>query len=142
MLVVTKNLQICEGGNVVHQKCKLSSWAAVLTMVKLCAMVRHISKKVFDAINVPHETSAWIFDGEEDPMLVTQSAKLLGHVVKLVGCSDSCLQICPKVWQSVGKLICSKHRRIVAKSSFDESGSGSCAAWRCKVHVDALWMLN
>ena len=92
-------------------------------MVELCAMVRDFSKEGLDAIDVPHKTSAWIFDGEEDPMLVTNPAKFLSHVVKLVGCSDSCLQICLKVWQSVGKLICSKHRRIVAKSSFDESCS-------------------
>ena len=89
-------------------------------MVKLCAMVRHLSKEGLDAIDVPHETSAWILDGEEDPMLVTNPAESLSHVVKLVGRSDSCLQICPKVWQSVGKLICSKHWRIVTKSSFDE----------------------
>ena len=81
-------------------------------MVKLCAMVRHLSKEGLDAIDVPHETSAWIFDGEEDPMLVANPAQSLSHVVKLVGRSDSCLQICPKVRP--------KHRRIVTKSSFDE----------------------
>ena len=74
MLVVTQDLQLCQSGNVVHQKRKLSPCTSVLTMVKLCAMVGHLSKEGLDAVDVPHKTSAWIFDGEEDPMLVANPA--------------------------------------------------------------------
>ena len=72
----------------------------------------------------------------------TPSAKLLCDIIKFVGSCHSCTQIWAKIREAIGTFICSQNWRVIAKPPLDESGSGCCTTWWCKMHVQTLRLLN
>ena len=97
MLIVAQGMKFLESGNVMDQESELPTRTSVLTMVKLCAKMRHLGKEGLNALDIPQEASARIFDGEKDSMLVANPAGSLSHIVELVGSGDSGLQSWAKV---------------------------------------------
>ena len=77
MLIVTLSFKFQESWYIVNQQCQFSARAAILAMMEPCLEVGDLLQEFLHVLGVPEETSAWIFYGEEDSMLMAKSAQLL-----------------------------------------------------------------
>ena len=120
MLIVTLSFKFQESWYIVNQQCQFSARAAILAMMEPCLEVGDLLQEFLHVLGVPEETSAWIFYGEEDSMLMAKSAQLLSHLVQAVGSLNSRLQVRAKIWKLVWTRVGSQHWRIVLESPLDE----------------------
>ena len=54
---------------------------------------------------LPHEAASWVFNGKQHAILNAYLAQLLCQIVQMIGCKDSLLIHCAKVWQAVREII-------------------------------------
>jgi hypothetical protein len=113
-----------------------------LAMVETRLEMRHFLQKGFHVRGVPQEASCRVLKREENTVSMTQSAKLLSDFIQIVGCLNTGLQIWAQSRKAIWKLVCPQNGWVVSKTAFDETRSGSSAAWRCKMNVDTSVLLN
>ena len=125
-----------------NQEGKLTSGTPKLSVMKTRFIMRHLLQELFHVSGVPHEAPGRVFDGEQNTMFMALTAQLLREIAQLVCSCYSGLQIGAEVWQSVWMGISAQNWRVISTLSFNEPGTGCSATWRCKMHVDAIWMFN
>ena len=82
MLVVALSFKLRKSGDIMDQQCELPAGASILTVMKPSLGMWDFIQETAHVLGVPHEASPRVFNGEENAMLVAESAKLLSDVIE------------------------------------------------------------